>query len=219
MDAFVTRKRKASPEDESTEVKLAILSSLHPDFSQDALLDSLLAHDGSVNESSAALSTPSQGSLLALSRKSVATSVGSQTSLRTFARPIQAETSSPKKPKLLSRKGATLHLFDPADIADHTPCSIIHNFLPSDLANDLLREMLEESKTFEKATFKLFDTVVSSPHTSSFYVESQDEMQRQKFEVSTLSRVKTVSSRLNSPWSPLHSALHSLFSLPLPILV
>lgn len=188
MDTFVTRKRKASPEDESTEVKLAILSSLHPDFSQDALLDSLLAHDGSVDDSSAALFAPSQRSLSTLSRKPGATGVGSQTSLRTFARPLDAGISSSKKPKLLSRKGATLHLFDPADIAEHTPCSIIHNFLPSDLANDLLREMLEESRTYEKATFKLFDTVVSSPHTASFYVESHEEMQRQKVEVIPSSR-------------------------------
>lgn len=43
--------------------------------------------------------------------------------------------------------------------------------------------MLEESKTFEKITFKLFDNVVSSPHTSSFYVDSHDEMQKQKIEV------------------------------------
>lgn len=186
MDTFITRKRKFSPEeDESTEVKLAILSSLHSNISQDALLDCLLAHDGSVDESSAALSVSSRGGSSPHSRKPCATGVGSQTSLRTFARPLHNGTFSPKKPKLLSRKGATLRLFDPVDIADHTPCSIIHNFLPSDLANDLLREMLEESETFEKATFKLFDTVVSSPHTSSFYVESHDEMQRQKYEVIT----------------------------------
>lgn len=199
MDAFVTRKRKAvavedsmalveasndDADNEPTEVKLAILSSLHPYFSQEALLDVLLAHHGSVEESSAALSAPSQGQSFPPPKKPVASSIGSQTSLRTFARALRNEASSPKKSKLLSRKGATLHLFDPADIAEHTPCSIIHNFLPSHMANDLLREMLEESKTFEKATFKLFDAVVSSPHTSSFYVDSYDEMQRQKFEVS-----------------------------------
>ncbi|KKY38579.1 putative grf zinc finger domain-containing protein [Diaporthe ampelina] len=42
--------------------------------------------------------------------------------------------------------------------------------------------MLEESKTFEKITFKLFDNVVSSPHTSSFYVDSHDEMRKQKID-------------------------------------
>lgn len=188
MDAFVTRKRKLSPidngDDEPTEVKLAILSSLHPDFSQEALLDVLLAHDGSVDESSAALSSaPGQERYFPSSKKPGTSGIASQTSLRTFARPVENGTSSPKKPKLLSRKGATLHLFDAEDVAEHTPCSIIHHFLPSDLANDLLREMLDESKSFEKATFKLFDTVVSSPHTSSFYVNNDDDVQAQKFEV------------------------------------
>ncbi len=45
-----------------------------------------------------------------------------------------------------------------------------------------MEELLEESKTFEKITFKLFDNVVNSPHTSSFYVSSLDEVNRQKLE-------------------------------------
>lgn len=204
MDAFITRKkRKLSSDDqrtgslscsrlsgsghdgddEPTEIKLAMLASLHPDFPQEALLDILLAHDGSVTKSSASLSSPDPGDGPSESRKPSTSAVVAQTSLRSFARPLEEGGSSPKKPKLLSRKGATLHLYDPVDVAEHTPCSIIHNFLPTDLATELLEEMLEESKTFEKITFKLFDTVVSSPHTSSFYVDSYDEMQRQKFEV------------------------------------
>ncbi|KAF9775608.1 hypothetical protein IL306_006275 [Fusarium sp. DS 682] len=64
MKAFLTRpKRKPSPElqpenaepEESTEVKLALLSSLHPQLGQEILLDVLLAHDGSVSEASASL--------------------------------------------------------------------------------------------------------------------------------------------------------------------
>lgn len=210
MDAFITRKkRKLSSDDqrtgalscsrlsghdgddEPTEVKLAMLASLHPDFPQEALLDILLANDGSVVKSSASLSLPDPGDLPSGSRKPSTSAVVAQTSLRSFARPLEEDGSSPKKPKLLSRKGATLHLFDPVDVAEHTPCSIIHNFLPADLATELLEEMLEESKTFEKITFKLFDTVVSSPHTSSFYVDSYDEMQRQKFEVFLPSSEKT----------------------------
>lgn len=82
-------------------------------------------------------------------------------------------------------------MFDPEDIEEHTPCSIIHNFLPSDLANDLLNELLEEAKSFERNTFKLFDNVVSSPHSSSFYVDSLDEVQRQKSEVGSLNPLHT----------------------------
>lgn len=202
MESFIKRKRKATPtddqmimpgghievaDDEPTELKLAILSSLHPDFSQEALLDILLEHDGSVAATSVSLSVPSTSRSLLSSKSSpnkAANSVVSQTSLKNFAAPHFVDgVPAPKKTKLLSRKGATLHLFDPDDIAEHTPCSIIHNFLPSDLANGLLIEMLEESKTFEKITFKLFDNVVSSPHTSSFYVDSNDEMRKQKIEV------------------------------------
>lgn len=194
MDAFVTRrKRKHSPEhataeEEPTEVKLAILSSLHPEVSHEALLDVLLAHDGVVTAASTSLSTPGpELALLSASKSCAPLAVGYQASLRSFATLPQPQdsssASSPKKARLLSRKGATLHLFDPIDIAEHTPCSMIHNFLPSDLANSLLEEMLDESKSFGKITFKLFDNVVSSPHTSSFYVGSLDEMQAQKYEV------------------------------------
>jgi hypothetical protein len=73
-----------------------------------------------------------------------------------------------------------MHLYDPVDIAEHTPCSVIHNFLPAEDADELLKELLDESKTFEKITFKLFENIVSSPHTSSFYLESYEEIEEQK---------------------------------------
>ena len=190
MDAFITRKRRPSTpppdssfaeyENEPTDVKLAILSSLHPEVGQEALLDVLLAHEGSISAASAALLAPSPSKT---SRKTTAV-VGAQSSLRLFTTGPESErrSPSPKKAKVLSRKGATLRLYDPVDIAEHTPCSVIHNFLPPALADDLLRELLEESKSYEKITFKLFDNVVHSPHTSSFYVASADEQQRQKYE-------------------------------------
>ena len=189
MDAFVTRKkRKSSPEpvpEESTDVKLAILSSLHPAIDQETLLDILLAHDGNVEatcETLKARPTPR------LPRKpgTGGNAVAAQSSLRSFAVTSAGSDSSspsaPKRTKLLARKGATLHLYDPQDISEHTPCTIIHNFLPADDANSLLRELLEESKSFEKITFKLFDNVVSSPHTSSFYVGTHKELQEQRHE-------------------------------------
>lgn len=188
MDAFVTRKkRKASPElaaspstssEEPTDVKLAILSSLHPDVDQEMLLDVLLAHDGNVEATSQTLRAR-------LPKKPrTGNAVAAQSSLRSFAVTQAGSDSFPlsKRPKLLSRKGATLHLFDPVDISEHTPCTILHNFLPAEEANSLLQELLEESKSFEKMTFKLFDNVVSSLHTSSFYVGSYKELQAQKHE-------------------------------------
>lgn len=182
MDAFLTKKRKLPAEttrpdgdDEPTDVKLAILASLHPAIDQATLLDVLIAHDGSVSETSAVLKAGIP------SRKSNATTSGYQSSLRHFAQSDGAQNdSSPSKKRLLSKKGVTMHLHDPVDVAAHTPCTIVHNFLPADDANDLLKELLEESQSFEKITFKLFENVVSSPHTMGFYVESYDDIEDQK---------------------------------------
>lgn len=175
MKAFLQRgKRKSSPEcpdEESTEVKLAILSSLHPQIHQDTLLDVLSAHDGVVADTSA--------SLLSRPRpKPRDGGVGHQQSLRHFVLP--GTEASPSRKRIKAKKGSTLHLYDPEDVAEHTPCTIIHNFLPPEDANALLRELLDEATSYEKSTFKLFENVVASPHTSSFYVESYDEIQAQK---------------------------------------
>lgn len=182
MKSFLTRpKRKLSPEptsvtddDEPTEVKLALLSSVHPDIDQETLLDFLLAHDGSVDHASKALK--SSNCHQDVKKSSV---IGHQQSLRQYA---TGDATSPTKKKLKSKKGSTLHLFDPEDVAEHTPCTIIHNFLPPEEANALLKELLQEADSFEKITFKLFDNVVSSPHTSGFFVESYEDMMSQKSE-------------------------------------
>jgi hypothetical protein len=92
-------------------------------------------------------------------------------------------------------------LYDPIDISEHSPCTIIHNFLPPDEADSLLRELLEESKSFEKITFKLFDNVVSSPHTSGFYVGSHKEMQEQRREYVYNGSRMTVRRQRYSPCS------------------
>ncbi|KAL2159011.1 hypothetical protein VTH06DRAFT_3042 [Thermothelomyces fergusii] len=191
MDAFVTRKKRkpdqvpaAGPSvadrgpEESTDVKLAILCSLHPTVDQETLLDILLAHDGDVDATSQTIKAQ-------LPRKpGSGPAVVAQSSLRSFAVSTAGAGPSPppKRARVLSRKGATLHLYDPVDISEHTPCTVIHNFLPAEEANALLEELLEESKTFEKSTFKLFDSVVSSPHTMGFYVGSYEELQQQKHE-------------------------------------
>lgn len=203
MDAFVSRKKRKlsssrvatqattpdpstgppqnslslTHDDESTDFKLALLSSLHSITDQQLLLDILLAHEGSVEEASASLTTPNSPP-----RKSTSSAAtGYQSSLSSFVGQDDPGDGS-KRAKLLSKSGKTLHLYDPADVAKHTPCSIIHNFLPPEEANALLVELLEEAPTFERMTFKLFDNVVQSPHTACFYVESFEEMQKQKTE-------------------------------------
>jgi len=188
MHAFVKRKRenqneqdvriqvKDLDEEESTEVKLAILASLYPQEATDTLLELLLIANGSVEGASVSLNISEHSP-----RKKRVTSgaLGYQSSLSSF-RIGSANNSSVKKP--LTKKGQTLHLYSPEDIAAHTPCSIIHNFLPKAQADGLLRELLEETPTFGRETFKLFDNVVTSPHSMAFYVNSSEEATTQKTE-------------------------------------
>ncbi|KAH0285779.1 GRF zinc finger domain-containing protein [Aureobasidium namibiae CBS 147.97] len=191
MDAFISRKRKnlsidadasgpaapAAQEDDhedSTEFKLALLASMHPDVAQDILLEALLSSDGLVDTASALLAKDRTTSLGQSKR---AKTVGHQS---TLANLIHSAGGEPPLTKHLTKKGKTLFLYSPQDIETHTPCSIIHNFLPADEANALLTELLDESKTFEKEVFQLFDRTVESPHTMSFYVDSFKEAEEQK---------------------------------------
>lgn len=212
MDAFISRKKRklsvssqspfksntvdliedlSVPDDESTEFKLALLSSLNPEVDQQVLLEILLEHDGDVEKASSSLSIVDTASLPILKKPSA--TVSYQSSLSTF---ISSENST-KRVKTLSRKGKTLHLYSPQDVAAHTPCSIIHNFLPVEEANTLLEELLKEAPTFERMTFKLFDNVVTSPHTACFYVESLEEQKAQKTEYLYNGSLLTVSSTWN----------------------
>lgn len=194
MDQFVSRKRRAiasktplagptesTPmqpvgDEESTEVKLGILASLCPNHEVDTLLEALLSANGSVEVAAEALTATFD---MPSPRKRLATA-GYQSSLQRFhsINGITDEEALPRKP--MTQKGKTLHLYSPEDIADHTPCSIIHNFLPADVAKDLLHELLLEAPTFGRDIFTLFDRVVTSPHTMSFYVDDYEEAERQK---------------------------------------
>lgn len=218
MDSFVSRKRRkispspdsdASPgtasaghlkdEEESTEFKLAILSSIHPEFNEEMLLDILLAHEGSVEK---ATNSPLLERAASSPKKKSKSAVGYQSSLQGFATTSSSNIDRSKRPRLMSKKGKILHLFSPEDIATHTPCSIIHNFLPAEEADELLLELLPQAETFERMTFKLFDNVVTSPHTACFFVDSLEEQNRQKTEYvyngSVMTDVRLMTGRLLS---------------------
>lgn len=237
MDAFISRKRRVqsppshrnptpftprtstpqqsnrrgqeeSEEEASTDLKLATLASLYPDVAQEALLESLVAADGSVEAVCRDYNVSDQ---LRSPRKGSKRGIGFQTSLAGFRQSgsdvandgmPQMGSGMSKKPRTLTKKGQTLHLYTPEDIAAHTPCSIIHNFLPAAKAEELLRELLEESPTFPRQTFKLFDNVVQSPHTACFYVDSLEEVAHQKTEYLYNGSFLTV--RLLSAILPMH---------------
>ena len=198
MDAFVSRKRprlsdpdeqehsgqlgesilrsEVGEEEESTDVKLAILASLYSSRSQDDLLEILLSCEGSVHDAIEVLSAPTDPS----PQKKRATTTGIQSAL-SYASRVDGEPVKPAA-QSLTKRGRTLHLYSPQDIAAHTPCSIVHNFLPPHLANALLQELLPEATSFSSATFKLFDNVVQSPHTACFYVTDKITLVKQKEE-------------------------------------
>ena len=198
MEAFVSRKRRRiSPlsedrpvlkegssfgqdhDEDSTDLRLATLASLYPELEQTLLLDTLISAEGSVE--AAAKSLNSFTSLEeGRPRPKV---VGYQSSLSIYRVPQKSGIQSlPSKTARLTRRGQTLHLYSPEDVAEHTPCSIIHNFLPPKEAEDLLKELLDEAPTFERQTFKLFDNVVQSPHSACFFVRSLEEQKRQQTE-------------------------------------
>jgi alkylated DNA repair dioxygenase AlkB len=160
--------------EDTTDFKLAVLASLHPHVAQDTLLEALLSSDGQVDAASDILARDRATSPGQPKR---AKTVGHQSTLTNLIRSATGEISINKN---LTKKGKTLFLYSPQDIETHTPCSIIHNFLPNEEANSLLEELLDESKTFKKETFQLFDRTVESPHTMSFYVDSLKEVEEQK---------------------------------------
>ena len=167
-------------ENDSTDLKIATLASLFPEIDQTALLEMLINLEGSVQQVSEALSFPADSS----PKRKSGNAIGVQTSLASFKQDIKRSSSGsvsvPLKAK--TRKGQTLHLYTSEDIEMHTPCSIIHNFLSSNVAEELLRELLGEATTFERQTFKMFDNVVQSPHSACFYVENLEERERQQTE-------------------------------------
>ena len=167
-------------EEDDTDLKLVTLASLYPDIDQATLFELLISADGSVDAVKKNISTSYKDTL---PRKRPSGGIGHQSSLSIFRNPISETPDTPSaKRRALTRKGQTLHLYTPEDVAAHTPCSIIHNFLPPQQADDLLKELLEEASTFGRQTFKLFDNVVQSPHSACFYVDSLEEAKTQKTE-------------------------------------
>lgn len=162
---------------ESTEFKLAVLASLHPEKSQDVHLDYLTAYGGSAYKASQAMSC---GFDVVVKRKRPAAN-GHQSSIHAFATQNASSSESPRAAiRPLTKKGKTLHLYSPKDVETHTPCSIVHNFLPKEDADTLLKELLEQVPSFERGTFQLFERTVQSAHTWKFYVDTLEAVIEQQ---------------------------------------
>lgn len=224
METFISRKRRRSSvsnevsprdskcdlqgltdfnEEESTDYKLSILISLHPDKDEGTLLETLLASEGSVERALECLKLPPK-------KRPAPSATSYQSSLSSITRTGKDGAAIQQ----LTKKGKTVHLYTPEDIEAHTPCSIIYNFLPPEEADALLQELVDESPTYKTNRFQLFDRVVSSPHTFCLYVDSWGEAEMQKTQyvydgkkvkVSLLRLLRTSSicpSYLDTPLTP-----------------
>lgn len=163
-------------DDGDTEFKIALLASMFPDKTQDVLLDYVLAYGGSVTKATRALS----GETAKRKRPHPA---ALQTSMDSFTgRVKQEDEASPATTAIgsLTKKGKTLHLYSPKEVEAHTPCSIIHNFLPRETADALLKELLDESSRFNRNAFQMFERTVTSGHTWRLYVDTEDEVEQQQ---------------------------------------
>ncbi|PYI04168.1 hypothetical protein BO78DRAFT_471465 [Aspergillus sclerotiicarbonarius CBS 121057] len=172
MDRFVSKKRPRSPpapisDEDSTDLKLALLMSLFPDMALDALMEILVSSSGCVETASSIIKAQAPP---AKKRAPIPGTPGIQTSLTSHIPSTTTTTNLTLPPK-----GTTLHLYSPTYIAAHTPCTLIHNFLPPSQATALLEELLAESPHFSRPQFQLFSRTVSSPHSSSIYVSTPEE--------------------------------------------
>ncbi|KAK9323919.1 hypothetical protein V1517DRAFT_319237 [Lipomyces orientalis] len=200
MHRYMTKRESTPPsidgfaeEDDDTDTKLAIIASLHPDTPTDLLIDLLTAANGSVAKAVQALqSSPAVDDIVSnrlplhqnILQSSVTQYLGLGRKRSRTADDIDMHDSS--WPMLKSRRlgnvslsntnvlnNKVIHLYTPGSIASLTPCTFHPFFLPPDLADSLLRQLLDDSTTWRPNQFRLFNREVTSPHTTSFYVNPQ----------------------------------------------
>ncbi|KAL2871900.1 putative CUE domain protein [Aspergillus lucknowensis] len=176
-------------DDASTDIKLAQLVSLFVDTPQDTLLDILVSCGGSVETAITTLTTEqkkqrSLGNAKRTRTTATATAASSASAIQTSLAShvlapggINKDGDSNPAPKRRNpvQKGKTLYLYSPEDVATHTSCTIIHNFLPAEQANALLLELLDESRHFSRYQLQIFERTVESPHSTCVYVSTPEE--------------------------------------------
>ncbi|KAK2882387.1 hypothetical protein FQN49_000411 [Arthroderma sp. PD_2] len=169
-------------EEDSTDIKLAKLASIFPDIIPEELLDLLIVNDGSIESTTSSLLE--HGIARKKAKQATSSSGSIQSSLSSYQTGPNANQGNITPGFLPTRKGKTLHLYSPEDISRYTSCTVIHNFLPQPEATALLKELLEESRSFHRQKFQIFDNVVSSPHSAGFYVSTEEEQQEQQSQYS-----------------------------------
>ena len=75
----------------------------------------------------------------------------------------------------------TLHLYQPEQIAALTPCTLILNILPPQIATSLLTSLLHEAQEWRANRFRLFERVVQTKSTSCLYVDREDPLTEKEY--------------------------------------
>ncbi|KAF3917693.1 hypothetical protein AA313_de0209785 [Arthrobotrys entomopaga] len=158
-------------EEDSTDFKLALLSSLHPTLSPSVLLELLLTSNGSVAEASTLASSQTSSP-----KKPSSSIITTQSSLSTYLSSSDSSNTPKRIPFPLPPipKFKTLHLTTPSQVPFHAPATLHPSFLSTETANKLLTECLNEVPSFGRYEFRLFERNVSSPHTAAFYVKDEE---------------------------------------------
>lgn len=81
---------------------------------------------------------------------------------------------APSTTKKIIPRAPPLMLSNPSLVAQHTPCTLHHSVLPPELACRLFYTMIEESQSWQRNKWWLFDRLVESPHRTSFYARKND---------------------------------------------
>ncbi|KAG5437035.1 hypothetical protein PCANB_001311 [Pneumocystis canis] len=179
-----------------TEMKLSLLISVFPDNSPEMLLEKLVENDGSVEDTlNICLNS-------CFENKKTSKRLKKQKKIDEFIEKheykrkcalLNKESSKVSWPikmkwdnsiKTLKReKACVLHLYLSEQIAKLTPCTLISNVLPCNLANSLLLKMIEESKTWRRNEFRLFERNIVSPCKSCyyFYFDENDPLEQKFF--------------------------------------
>ena len=102
---------------------------------------------------------------------------------------LQINYTSVLRPPL--SKGSTiprqlpLTLTSPKMVAEHTPCSLHYSILPQELACSLFYAMMDESESWSRNKWWLFDRLVESPHRTSFFIREGSEKEEGQWKEET----------------------------------
>ncbi|KAK9374193.1 uncharacterized protein V1513DRAFT_446987 [Lipomyces chichibuensis] len=188
--------RAADEDDDDTDTKLALFASLYPEIPSDMLIELLIAANGSVAKAANTLQPTYAADDTVRYRlsarqnilqSSVTQYLGSgRKRSRTEGDAVSDDLDDQYWPILKSRRlgnvslsstnvinNKVVHLYTPASIASLTPCTFHPFFLSPVLADSLLRQLLDDSIHWRPNQFRLFNREVTSPHTTSFYVNPQ----------------------------------------------